>query len=184
MAANVNNPYGWEQIIKAIREGRDDEAVQALVSRERKLDSHISYFSQEEFVPVLYQNGAAVAANLQIVEGFRVGPYVWYKGSVRANGAGTANGYVSIGLPPFLPQTAPSAMTYACGVLSIYDASANQWFNANAVQSSAVLANTVAGLPHNNVGVFMGQAGSPFAAAFAAGDFVSWSIQYKTSVAQ
>lgn len=181
MPANVNLPEDWESIIDLIRQGDDSTAKQLLIERERRMDAFFTSFSVADFTPVLYQNGAAVASTVPVVEGFRIGPYVWYKGSVVANAAGTAGGYVSIGLPPFLPQVAPSAVTYACGVLSIYDQSAPQWFNATAVQSSAIIANHIAGLPHNNSNVFQGQVGAPFAAALAAGDFISWAIQYKTS---
>lgn len=184
MSANQNSPYQWADIIKAIRDGNDDEAVQMLVARDRKADSYFSTFSHEQFLPVLYQNGAVVASTGHYVEGFRVGPYVWYKGSMRANAAGTANGYLSIGLPPFLPQVSPPAgVSHACGVFHVADVSANIHQTGVCFQTVAIAANQVACID-DNTAAFLGQAGTSFTAALAADDRITWAVMYQTSVAQ
>lgn len=184
MPANISDVHQWRRIVEALRSGNDEHAIELLVERERKLDAYFSTFSHEDFLPVLYQNGSVVASTGHYVEGFRIGPYVWYRGSMRANAAGTANGYVSVGLPPFLPAvTNPSGQSTPCGVFHVGDVSANLNQTGVAFTSVAINAQQIACID-DATAAFLGQAGTSFTAALAADDRIGWAVMYRTSTPQ
>jgi hypothetical protein len=182
MPSNINNPFEWKEIINFIRNGDDAAAIERLTQRERRLDAHISTFSSDQFVPILYQNAILVTTSTTVIEGFRIGSFVWYSGRLVATGAGTANGYVAVSIPPFLPYSPPTNVQVH-GNMQIYDQSVNIWYAGNVVFHPTIGQN-LAALPAANSASLLGQAGSPFTAAFANLDQVTWSCWYQTSAPQ
>lgn len=176
MSGNLaGDPTVWAQAIPLLKEN-PERAQELLLSSGRRLDNLFQVIDKDTFTPVLRQNTLTVASTVQMVQGFRIGPWVSLNVAVRADASGTAGQILDLGMPPTLPM-APSN-EFPCGIFWLEDQSAT-------LQYSGAAFTTL-----SNPGYVRGKANatasylgvSSFTAAVAINDRIGYSIQYLTTL--
>lgn len=167
----------WRAIVRAIKEGREDEAVTLLTERDRRSDDYFSVIDRSVWTPTILQSTNTITydATDSLIQGIRIGPFVWLNFyTVLTAVTGAATGIVVIDLPKMLPCESSSSLSGPVGgKVWVYDASTSTGYHGAALVGQT----NVIGWRDSVTSQMMA---AP-AVALAVGDRVGMSIHYMTT---
>jgi hypothetical protein len=156
------DPEEWRDILAALKDGRDDAALNILRQRDMRADGKFQVIDEKSFTPSLSQVTTAqtVDCAFPVVEGIRIGPWVQLNVQVAVTGTGAGSGDIYMSLPDFLP-----VQTYThrpVGTFYVLD-----WSPLGSYTGAAISGTALGYVMIQSVGITL-----------AVDDIVGYSIQY------
>jgi hypothetical protein len=169
------DPEEWRDILTALKDGRDDGALNTLRQRDMRADGQFQVIDEKSFTPVLSQvtTSQTIDCDIVSVEGIRIGPWVQLNVQVEATAAGAGASGVYLSLPTSLPALALAFRPL--GNFFVYDLSADVPYEGAAVTGVSTPLH-VSGMVNGTA--FGSSIGADPSFTIASGDRVGFSVQY------